>query len=357
MADTYTSDQARSDIAAFLSGLHRRNPNMQFFIKGPLIDEGIEHPEGASDQPFHGASIGKLFTATLTMQMVAKGKLSMSDRISDHLPDELLIDLFVHGRVDRKEQVTVQQLLTHTSGVADHFLDPVIDGPKFIDLILSEPDRIWTPEMILDYSRGHQRAIGRPGEKFHYSDTGYILLGLMLERLSGKRFHELLKENIFDPLGMSQSYLMFHSEPSQARAIRPIKFNGLDVTGYRSLSCDWSGGGVVSTPRDLDIFIRALFDGQLVDKQLFSRQMTFPHRFRSGIHYGTGMMELRPEGLFFLLRGYPRLRGHIGILSTHVWYDPDGDTSYVVNFGSDRDMRRSFQVLLRVMGMVRKLKV
>ena len=85
------------------------------------------------------------------------------------------------------------------------------------ELVLAEPDRFWTPADLLDFSRRRQRPVGRPGERFAYSDTGYILLGRVLEQATGRAFHELLHERILTPLGMRDSALLFYSRPGERR--------------------------------------------------------------------------------------------------------------------------------------------
>lgn len=310
------------------------------------------YPDGTDSLPFHGASIGKLFTTTLIHQLAMEGSLSLSTPLNELVPEEILKGLFVYGGVDHRQKVTVDHLLTHTSGMADNFGDKGKKPPQFMDLVLSEPDRLWDSDSILNYCRENLNAIDAPGVRYHYSDPGFVLLGKIIEVVTGKKFHQNLQERIFYPLGMTESYLLFSPQRSSHGPINKIELHGSEVSGYNSLSCDQAGGGVVSTPKDLDVFIRALFQGKLVDRGSLQSMMGFPNKFRNGIYYGRGTMELRMEGLFFLLRGYPRLRGHIGILSTHLWYDELNDVSYVLNFGSDQHMRLSFQALIRLVNAI-----
>ena len=108
----------------------------------------------------------------------------------------------------------MHHLLAHTAGVADYFEGRVTSGRPMRELVIAEPDRFWTPADLLDFTRSRQRPVGRPGERFAYSNTGYILLGRLLEQATGRAFHELLHERIFTPLGMRDSALLFHSRPA-----------------------------------------------------------------------------------------------------------------------------------------------
>jgi len=352
---SYTPDKFRSDLDEVLFKQSQKSPVMQVLVESPLLGGVYEYPRESMHQPFHGASVGKLFTTTVILQLVQESRISLSDPITKHLPAEVLDGLFVRKGHDHVQEITVNHLITHTSGLADHFGDRAHQDGKFWKIMIQEPQRRWTPLLILDYYRRNMRMFDIPGKRFHYSDTGFILLGLLIESVTGNSLQDNFHSRIFQPLKMNNSHLMFLSQPVEEKPLRRLYFNGIEATEFESLSADWAGGGVASTPHDLNIFIRALFNGVLVDCTLLEKILVFPSKFRNGIHYGTGMMELHMEEFYFRLKGYPRVRGHIGILSTHLWYDRESDTSYVLNYGSNRKMSRSFRTLIRIMGMLRKI--
>ncbi len=314
--------------------------------------------ETGADQPFHIASIGKTFTAVLVMQLVQEGKLGLDAHVADVLDDSVLEGLFVFEGTDHADQVTVRQLLAHTSGVADYFDDPVDTGEKASARVLSDPTHDWTPAELVAFSRDHQKAVGKPGATYHYSDTGYVLLGLIVEAVSGKPFEQNLAERIFLPLGMDDSYLLYRSQPKNlpAKPIAKIRFSGVEVSTFRSLSVDWAGGGIVSTTADLLVFCRALHDGTLVSAASFTEMSRFENTFRTGIHTGAGLMQLRFEEFFPLLSGYPRMTGHIGVLSTFMFYDAVHDAVVVMNYGSDAHMETGFRNLIQIEGMLARIR-
>lgn len=304
---------------------------------------GVELSYGDAELPFHIASVGKVFTAVLVMQLVEGGALSLHTPAVEVLPEGTLDGLVAPERVG---SVTVADLLAHEAGVADYFEGPVLWGKPFVSVVVGEPDRMWEPLELLEFSRAFQRPVG-PG--FTYSDTGYILLGLMLEHVTGRQFHELLHEKIFGPVGMARSWMPWRSSPSSGGwAIAPFTLGKVEASHFRSVSCDWAGGGIASTLGDLTAFSRALFGQQLVGSESLARLAAVRNRFRAGIHYGTGMMELRFEEFFFLLRGMPRPVGHIGILGTHLFYDAVHDAHIVMNFGGTTEMVRSFRTLIQI---------
>jgi D-alanyl-D-alanine carboxypeptidase len=321
---------------------------------------GLTYSDPSSEpfRPFHIASIGKVFTAVLVFKLVEQGVIVLDAPIAGYLPATDLADLFRFKGVDYAGEVTVRHLLGHTSGAADYFEDPVTSGLPFLQDVLCHPDTLWTPDSLLDFSRTKQAPAARPGERFHYSDTGYILLGKLVEAVTGQQFHTNLHAHIFDPLGMRDSYLLFYSEPAAQpqQPLAPLWVNGTEASRFQSLSCDWAGGGIVSTPADLLKFSRALAQGELVGATSYAAMTAFSHRFRQGIHYGLGLMEVHFSEFFFLLRGLPQVTGHIGILATHMFYDARTDTHIVMNFGDTQRMTQSFRVLIELLQTVKRIQ-
>ncbi len=308
---------------------------------------GIDYSYASeASRPFHAASIGKVFVATLLVQLTGEDKLGLDQLVSDILPIDVLAGLFMVDGKDYSKQVTIRHLATHTSGINDYFDSKSSQHSSFIELVIAQPNHFWKPDELLDYTRKYQEAVGRPGEKFLYSDTGYVLLGKILEQVSGKTYDKLLYNSIFKPLGMKSTYLYGYPIDTTRSEIAPLIVNGVDVSKMTSLTCDWSGGGVVTTTDDLLLFQAALVDSYFGD--LLGEQAGFQNKFQRGIHYGFGLMELHFNEFFFLLRGMPNVKGHIGITATHMFYDDVKDIHYIMNFGSDKRMVESFRTLIKI---------
>ena len=128
-----------------------------------------------------------------------------------------------------------------------------------------------------------------------------------------------------------------------------IWLKGVNLAHTNTLSADWSGGGVISTPSDLLKFSQALHSGKLIKPQYYEVMFQSDHTFNTGIYYGAGGMTIHFEEFFFLLKSLPQIKGHIGILSTHLFYDKDSDTHFILNYGSDAKMEDSFKDLINVM--------
>lgn len=302
------------------------------------------------DQPFHTASIGKLFTSVLIHQLIESGKLSLNDSVQKILGTDILKNLFVYEGTDYSEKVTISHLLAHTSGVDDYFDSVDKKNKSVIDEITTNPDKFWTPIDLVNFTRTNQKAIAPPGAKFHYSDTGYILLGMVIEKITTKKLEVVLQEKIFTPLAMKNTYMYLRNEPSDKMKlpVSTMMLRDKNVTGFKSLSADWAGGGLISTTEDLLLFHKALINGKLITKTTYL-SLVGKNKFMDGIYYGQGLMTVRFGDMSFLMPNTPDLHGHSGLLSTLLFYSPDYDSHIIINLGSTEDVGDSFELMFWIM--------
>jgi D-alanyl-D-alanine carboxypeptidase len=359
-----TKDQAISQIHTMVdNNLNEKNSVYSALIyidapqKGLQLKYAAGNTNGASiqtNQPFHVASVGKLFTATLIGSLIDEGKIQLNHPIHLYLEDAVLENLFVVEGVDYKDQVTIQHLLSHTSGVADYF---AIEDNGLMESLYQSPDTFFTPQALVQYTREHQSAYFAPGGGYHYSDTGYVLLGLIIESVSGKPFHENLHQVIFDPLEMKDTYLMFYSEPANGK--RPIAeawVNGHEISQFQSVSIDWAGGGVVSTLDDLALYIRALYQNKIIHQETLQSLHKFDYEFMPGIAYGNGFMQMQFEKFFPALEFLPRMTGHMGVLGTQLFYDQSTGMLYVSSFGSSDATVASVKTMIQILSTVHRIQ-
>lgn len=290
---------------------------------------------------FHAASVGKTMLAAVYGQLVDEGVVAFDDPIDTWLDAETLEGLF-----ENPDAVTIEHLLGHTSGIADYFEGPVTSGAAMLESIAADPDQLFTPRDLLDFTRERQTPAGAPGERFAYSDTGYIVLGLALEAIEGNPYGDVLAERLFEPLGMSSSYLM--TDFGASSGILPIDVNGIDLSTRNALSVDWAGGGVVTTTTDLLTFLRALEDGEIVSAQVHARLTDFVSEYQTGIRYGLGVMQFRFSELSPLLFSMTDVHGAVGSTGTFALHDPTTDTYYVANFGSLAYSEKAIEQLIEI---------
>ena len=211
------------------------------------------------DTKFRLASITKQFTAMLIMQLVEKGQISLDGKISDYLP---------YYRKDIGEKVTVQQLLTHTSGIYNYTNDPEVMQNRVRDNMSVEELVVNLCSKELDFE---------PGTKYNYSNSGYVILGAIIEEVTGKKYEDVLKENIFIPLKMTNSGYDHNSEIIENRASGYDKtMEGFIHSRYIDMSIPFSAGALYSTVNDMFLWDQALYTDKLVSKETLQQIFT-PH--------------------------------------------------------------------------------
>lgn len=315
------------------------------------------------ETPFHIASVGKLMTATMIYQLADAGALDLDKPIgplllaSNSLTKEALTKLFTFEGVDYSDRVTAAQLLAHTSGVADYFDGPVTSGEPLLKLMLQSPERMWTPAELVAISSERQIPVNAPGQGYHYSDTGYVLLGLLVEALTDKSFEDNLVERIFEPTQMTHTYMALRQKPLSGYqpAIGDVWLKGSEIGGTNALSVDWAGGGLISMLSDLKSFSQALHGGKLISQESYTQMFSDQQEFQNGIHTGAGGMTVHFEKFFPLLK-LQTVNGHIGVLSTHVFYDAVTDSHIVLNFGSTDQMVTSFTTLIEIINTLNRIQ-
>jgi len=263
------------------------------------------------DTPFEVASITKAVTAATILRLVEQGKLRLDSPLSDVLPPAE-----VQG-FDRT--ITVSRLLSHTSGLADYWTDGPHDrsgNNAFLRAFLASPDRSWRPAEILALSRDIPTK--STGSRFHYSDTNYVLLGRIIEHVTGSSLHRAYRELIFEPLGMNSTWLTY--QEGRRGAAPSHRFEGdEDLHNVARQSADWAGGGLVSTARDLERFLRGLASGKLFRDQRMLETMREAVPVEQDISYGLGLYRVQLDN------GQGELWGHDGHGNSFAYYWPQRD--------------------------------
>jgi D-alanyl-D-alanine carboxypeptidase len=143
------------------------------------------------DDAFRAASVTKSVTAAVAIRVACEGRLALDEPLAVQLAPELLQRW---RALDALPRTTPRQLLAHTSGVPNYFREET-----FIARLREEPNRVWRPVELVDHAAAHGTPSGPPGQGFEYSDTGYVVVGILLEQLTGQPLHEVYRELVFDP--------------------------------------------------------------------------------------------------------------------------------------------------------------
>ena len=200
----------------------------------------------APDTKFRLGSITKQFTAALVLQMVEQGKMDLNAPISRYLPN------YPAATGDR---IIMHQLLNHTSGIPGY-----TELPQF-GAIMREPRR---PEEFLSFFSGLE-LLFEPGTKFSYNNSGFFILGAILEKLTGQTYEQLLRERIFDPAGMKDSgYDSTHPLIARRAAGYDSTLDGYRNTTYIDMTQPYSAGSLYSTAEDLFLWDQALYSDKIL---------------------------------------------------------------------------------------------
>ncbi|MGE5500266.1 MAG: serine hydrolase, partial [Syntrophothermus sp.] len=226
----------------------------------------------ASDTKFRLGSITKQFTSMLIMQLVEKGKLKLDDKLSDLLP---------YYRKDTGEKVTLHMLLTHTSGIPSYTNRP--DFGAKISRMPYKPD-----DFIKEYCSGDLEF--EPGSSIAYNNSGYFILGAIIEHITGMTYEEALKKNILEPLGMKNTGYDVTENIIEKRASGYEKRS----TGYRNasfldMSLPYAAGSLYSTVEDLLIWDKALQTDKLLKPEL-KEKLFGKYKKLGEMYYGYGWM-------------------------------------------------------------------
>ena len=202
------------------------------------------------DTKFRLGSITKQFTSTLTMQLVEQGKIKLDAKISDYLPDY---------RKDIGQKVTIHQLLTHTSGIPSY-----TSQPGFLENVSRNPYKV--DDFVKKYASGDLEF--EPGSKYSYNNSGYFLLGAIIEHVTGKPYEQVLKERIFDPVGMKNTGYDHHDTiiPKRATGYRKTS-DGYTNAAYLDMSIPYAAGSIYSTVEDLYLWDQALYSDTLLSAE------------------------------------------------------------------------------------------
>ena len=249
---------------------------------------GYTSPSGnerwSANTPSHIGSVTKTFTAVVIMQLVEEGKLSLDDTVDTWFPEQ-----------PNGDKITVRMLLSHTSGLAGFSSTWGIDLDKW--------SRDWTPEELIAEAN-KVGTLGKPGSSIaHYSNTNYIMLGRIIEKVTGNSWEHEVESRIIQPLDLKNTTCLNEGNLKEKMVPGYLKTS----EGYQSLldhpwysrvsaSVAWAAGGIASSASDLMTFASALFDGRLVSKETLGIMAQPVGTGGDGRAWGLGGGEMQVEG-------------------------------------------------------------
>ncbi|MBB5938292.1 serine hydrolase domain-containing protein [Streptomyces zagrosensis] len=250
-----------------------------------------------AEQRYRVGSITKTFVATVALQLAAEGKLSLDDTVDHWLPG------LVQGNGHDGSRITVRQLLQHTSGIYSYTEDQEFKRLTFGTDFLQHRYDTWTPHRIVEVAMNHRPDFA-PGDGWHYSDTNYVIAGMVIEKAAGHSYAHEIERRILRPLRLHSTTL----PGAKARMAKPSgraysKLTGdlggpakpgsatYDVTDLNPSLAN-AAGEIISTPNDLNRFYRTLLSGKLLGpRELKEMTTTVPVIAGSDYSYGLGLLK------------------------------------------------------------------
>lgn len=275
------------------------------------------------DLRFRIGSITKTFVTTVVLQLVDEKKLSLDDKLDKYVKG------FKYG-----DEITIRQLANNTSGVFAYD-----DTPGFTETMVHEPQKRWKPEQLVDLARAGQPNFA-PGTSWKYSNSNFVLQGVIVEKITGKSLKDEIQTRIVKPLGLKSTFLPVGSELDGPHSHGYVVWDGrfgmpatkdLDDVTYWDTSWAWAAGAMVSDMQDLHKWAKALATGQLLSKAAQKERLTWvdiPGAEALDMKYGLGILY------------FGGLIGHDGMLwgyNTAMYYYPEEDATIVVMFNRAMD--------------------
>ena len=323
--------------------VHSNNTGLHINLAEGSENSGVTSPQ----QPNYMASVGKLFTSTIIAMLYEKGLLSFKDCISQYLDSELMENLHIYNGKDYSSDIQVRHLLNQTSGLPDNFY-------PLLDKLLADHRFEIEPREAIEWTKNNLKPRAQPGKKTYYTDTNYHLLGLIIEKIYKKPFHAVLKELIFNPLGMKQSYMLQCSEPEEKPQapeagfyIDQTRLN--DIKGFAGI--DYAGGGIVAPLEDLLLFMEALVEHQLVSKETLEIMKNDKSKLNLGFDYGYGIWQVRPVPV--LLPKKYKSWGVLGATGAFMFYHPELNAYFIGNFNHIAWQKKCVRFMFKVMDKLR----
>lgn len=232
------------------------------------------------DQRFRIASNTKSFVSTVLLQLEGEGRLSLDDSTEKWLPG------VVQGNGNAGKDITIRQLLNHTSGIYDPTKEPEFFAPY---LEHQEWDHVYTPREVIARAVRH-KPLFAPGGGWAYSNTNYLLAGLVIEAVTHRSAPSEIRRRILAPLGLEDTSFPLTDPAIHGPHLHGYDLTGRDVTRF-SPSYDWTAGAMISTVDDLARFHRALFTGKLL-RPAQQRELLTTVQFPEEPGYGLGVQRM-----------------------------------------------------------------
>jgi CubicO group peptidase (beta-lactamase class C family) len=321
---------------------------LQFSLSLPASNWRWEWASPGAPRQHFIASTTKLYVTAMIMQLRSEGSLDLDAPAARYLEASIMAGIHRLRGVDSGNTITVRQLLSHTSGIADYFEQRRLDGSsQFRDCLCH--DIAWSFDDILSITRQLKPKFtpATPGKAF-YSDTNYQLLGAIIEKIDGVTYEDALHKRIIEPLGLHQTYPFSKATLHRYGEVAPMLYGKKPLVIPQAMASVRADGGIVSTSKDGITFLDAFMNGKLFPTHYLDEMQHFWNPIFPPLEYGVGIMRLELPRYYTLFMQMPPMIGHSGASGAVLFYVPELDlyVSGTVNQIKNRSL--SYNLMIRL---------
>ncbi len=297
------------------------------------------------------ASTSKLFTSSLVFKLRKAGKLEFRDPISKFLPSSILRNLHSYKGKEYSNQITVSNLLAHTSGLPDYFKNKSVGNTTLERHLTEGNDMQWDLQQVIEWNKQMTPAFSpsKPN-KAYYSDTNYQLLGKIIENQFEDPLAEIIQEEICKPLELNQTYL--YTDPLDTKP-RKMYFKSDPLNIPKAMTSFKADGGVVSTSEDLMKFIQGFMIGKLFPRT-YIQEIQQWNKIFFPLESGVGIHRFKAPWYFSPFRKIPELIGHSGLSGAFAFYVPKMETYLTGTVNQIHNPGIAYTLLLKILIELKK---
>jgi len=322
---------------------------LSFTLASPGRDWSFEWGSQGAPAQYFIASTTKLYVSALIMQLRQEGLLELDTPAASYLPPQVMAGIHVLRGVDASALISVRQLLSHTSGIADYFEQRQRDGSNQFKKALAI-DFAWSFEDVMRITK--QQLSPRfppasPGKAF-YSDTNFQLLGALIEAVTGDTYEAVLQERVLQPLGLADTYPFTIQTLDRYDRVAAMLYDKKRLVIPQAMASVRADGGIVSTTGDGISFLQAFMTGAVFPLPYLDEMQQHWNRIFMPLEYGIGLMRFALPRYFSPFKPAPAMIGHSGASGAVLFYVPELDlyVSGTVNQVKKRSL--SYNLMVRL---------
>ena len=329
---------ARPRLPGVIIAVRSRTLGQSWSVAAGLSDTVRRMPL-RPEQPVRIASNTKTYVAAALLRLVEEGRLALSDPLAKHLPTHL--DQLLRRDGYDTQTITIEQVLSHRAGFHEH---PAV--PSYTARLRTDPTYRWTREEQIQWLVDSLAPVGPPGEQFRYSDSGYTLLGAIIERYANQPLGPAVRRLVdFDKLALRSTWWeTMEPAPSGVLPRAHQYLGGFDSYDINPSFDLYGGGGIVAPMAEMAQFVAALLEGRVLMQKATLDTMLAP-RSTDMAGYGLGIFGANARGL----HGY----GHSGFWGTTVMVFPDPGITIALAVTEQSELRTANAVMSTVLALFR----